>query len=408
MKFHTSFEWEKFSPDCDGFEFMFGYYDRCAWDGTGKYHLAMKIPVLPNRLPQIGEKAVVGILDKIGHFVPLAETGAWCHQQGCMELFLKHRTDCFIFNDFDEQDRKMVSRIFQLGKGIVGRYEYPVYAMSPDGKYAVSLNFGRIPRRGYSYAPALLPSDRFPADLDQEGLRLIDLESGDSKLIVSYRKMLETHPCAYTLENKYIWLNHAIFNCDSNRILWLLRSITDEIGLTKMWHTFMYTCDLSGGQVKCSLPEVYWHNGMISHQIWGAKPTEIMVDADWDGTGHHVIVYDDAETPFRARKIAESHGAMAHLVYSPDGKWILADSYPDKEKMQSLLLIDAENGKQILLGKFRQNTPQGTIGEIRCDLHPRWNPAGNIVTIDSIDSGRRAIYLLDLQEAFSELTNQKK
>ena len=239
MKFHTSFEWEKFSPDCDGFEFMFGYYDRCAWDVTGKYHLAMKIPVLPNRLPQIGEKAVIGILDKIGHFIPLAETGAWCHQQGCMELFLKHRPDCFIFNDFDEQDGKMVSRIFQLGKGIVGRYEYPVYAMSPDGKYAVSLNFGRIPRRGYSYAPALLPSDRFPADLDQEGLRLIDLESGDSKLIVSYRKMLETHPCAYTLENKYIWLNHAIFNCDSTRILWLLRSITDEIGLTKMWHTFM-------------------------------------------------------------------------------------------------------------------------------------------------------------------------
>ena len=82
---------------------------------------------------------------------------------------------------------------------------------------------------------------------------------------------------------------------------------------------------------------------------------------------------------------------------------ILADSYPDKEKMQSLLLIDAENGNQLLLGKFRQNTPPGTIGEIRCDLHPRWNPAGDIVTIDSIDSGRRAIYLLDLHEAFAEL-----
>ncbi len=182
MKFHSQFDWQKISPECDGFEFMFGYYDRCAWDVSGKYHLALKIPVLPNRLPRIGETAVVGLLDGTGSFEPLAETGSWCHQQGCMELFLKHRPDCFVFNDFDDADHKMVARIFQLGKGIVGRYEYPIYAISPDGKYAVSLNFSRIPRRGYSYAPAVLSRDRFPADLDGDGVRLIDLRSGEDKL----------------------------------------------------------------------------------------------------------------------------------------------------------------------------------------------------------------------------------
>ncbi len=402
MKFNSPFEWEKITPDCEGFEFMFGYYDRCPWDVAGKYHLALKIPMLPNRVPVIGEKATVGLLDGSGSFEPLAETSAWCHQQGCMELFLKHKPDCFIYNDFDDKDQKLVARICQLGKGGVGHYEYPVYAISPDGKYAASLNFARIPRRGYSYAPAVLPKDRFPADLDADGLRLMDLQTGESKLIVTYRTMLEMHPYAYSLEGQYIWLNHAIFNCDSSRLLWLFRAITDEVGLTRMWKTFMYTCDLQGNGVKCSLPEVYWTN-MISHQIWGAKPNEIMVDANWDRTGHHVIIFDDSESPFRARKIAESHGMMAHLVYSPDGRWILSDSYPDKEKMQQLLLIHGASGKQVLLGKFRQNLPDDTIQDKRCDLHPRWNPAGDTVTVDSVDSGKRAIYLLNLKQVQAQL-----
>ena len=406
MNFHTSFGWEKITPDQAGFEFMFGYYDRCAWDVTGKYHLALRIPELPNRLPLAGEKALVGLLDGKGAFLPQAETSTWCHQQGCMQLFLKHRPDCFVFNDFAAESHKMVARIFRLGQGLVGRYEYPIYAMSPDGNYAVSLNFGRIPRRGYSYAAVPIPRDRFPADLDSDGLRLLDLRTGESRLIVTYRKMLEMHPYPYELEGKYIWLNHAIINCDSTRVLWLLRSITDEVTISRMWRTYMYTSDLQGNDVKCPLPEVYWTN-MISHQIWGAKPTEIMVDSNWDQTGHHVVVFDAGESPFRARKIADSHGMAAHLVYSPDGKWILADSYPDRERMQTLLLIEVANGKHIVLGKFRQNTPENTIGEKRCDLHPRWHPAGNIVTVDSVDSGKRAIYLLDLASAVAELKKQK-
>lgn len=169
MSIHANYEWRKISPD--GVSCFFGYYDRNPWNQAQSLHLAMRIPQ-EERLPLPGETAEIGVIGEDG-YEPLATTRAWCHQQGCMELFLPRRPDCFIYNDYDLVDRKLVARIFRLGSGVVGRYEQPVYAITPDGRFGVSLNFNRIPRRGYSYADAALPGEPQPADPDADGLRLI-------------------------------------------------------------------------------------------------------------------------------------------------------------------------------------------------------------------------------------------
>ena len=260
----------------------------------------------------------------------------------------------------------------------------------------MSLNFGRIPRRGYSYADTPVPPERHPADPDADGLWLIDLGTGVSRLIVSYRTMLERHPFRYGAEQAYVWLNHAIFNCDSTRLLWLFRQCADPARMTGCcWQTFMYTCGLSGEDAECVLPEVYWHN-RISHQIWGRTPREVLVDADWRGTGHEVVVFDESRRPFLAERLSPGHGRMSHLVFSPDGKRLLSDSYP-AGGIQELHLIEADTGRCTLLGRFRHEQPAGTIVEVRCDLHPRWSPDGKRVTVDSIHDGRRGIYLLELE-----------
>ena len=383
--------WRKLSPD-DG-HYFFGYYDRNPWDGEIRRHLVLKIPQI-DRLPERGERAEIGLLDRAGNYEPMTETRAWCHQQGSMELFLKHRPDCFIYNDYEEKEKRLVARIFQIGKGVVGRYELPVYAMSPDGKWAVSLNFSRIPRRGYSYADALLSEDLHPADPDSDGIFRINLESGEIKLIVSCRTMMERHPYAYGLAGQHIWLNHAIVNCDSSRVLWLFRQCAESCRRENIrWKTFLYTSSLEGGDTECVLSECQWQT-FISHQIWGRSPREILVDADWTGSGHAAVVFDESRRPFLARKLSDSHGGMAHMVFSPDGKRILADSYPDQHSRQKLILINAETGEWELLGSFHHE-PVPTV-ETRCDLHPRWSPDGRFVTVDSTHDGKRGVYLLEL------------
>ena len=307
--------------------------------------------------------------------------------------FLPRRPGCFLYNDIDETGA-VVSRIYELGKGVVDTLRPAVYAISPDGRYGVSLDFARIPRRGYSYAEAYLSADRHPADLDAAGLTLIDLDTLESRLIVSYRQMIGLHPCAYELADNYLWLNHAIFNCDSSKLLWLFRECPDE--LHPRWKTFMYTCNLDGSELRCPLPHFYW-NGMISHQIWGRTPNEILIDANWRDRGSEYVVFDERILPLRAELVSKGQGLAGHLVFSPDGRTMLADTYPSPERIQTLALVESATGKFVKLGEFRHSVPEA-VGDVRCDLHPRWSRDGKRVTVDSIDDGRRGVYLLELPE----------
>ena len=384
--------WRKLSPS-DG-HYFFGYYDRNPWNHDITRHLVMKVPQI-ERLPERGEIAEIGLLDLDGNYEKLATTRAWCHQQGCMELFLPNRPGCFVYNDYDEANDRIIARIFEIGKGITGSYARPIYAISPDGKWAASLDFARIPRRGYSYADAVLSQDLQPADPDADGIWIMDLESGKSRLAVSYRTMMERHPYAYSLPGQRLWLNHVIFNCDSTRILWLFRHWDEEnLQGNIPWKTFLYTSSLEGDDAACVLSECQWQD-FISHQIWGSSPREILVDADWTGSGNSAVVFDESRRPFCAREISKSHRRMSHMVYSPDGRYIAADSYPDADSNQTLILIDAATGKWEQLGVFHHE-PVPT-GETRCDIHPRWSRDGRFITVDSTHDGQRGVYLLKLE-----------
>ena len=83
-----------------------------------------------------------------------------------------------------------------------------------------------------------------------------------------------------------------------------------------------------------------------------------------------------------------------HCTYSPDAQWIITDTYPDRDRMQNLMLYRPKDGKLVNLGRFYQEQPSDN--EWRCDLHPRWSRDGRYVCIDSKHSGRRQMYLLDV------------
>lgn len=389
------YRWRKITPD-DG-HYFFGYYDRNPWDHTQTRHLTLKIPQC-DRIPERGEEAEIGFVDIVsGRYEPQTVTRAWCHQQGSMELWLPHRPNCFIYNDYDETKDRIVAKIFEVGRGVVGAYDLPVYCISPDGRHAASLNFARICRRGYSYADAVMP-EAFHPDYDRDGIFILDLHTGESKLIVSYREMIKIFPAQYWLDDLYLWLNHIIFNCNGSKLLWLLRHCPDP--LRPAWQTHMYTANLDGSDLRCPLPSFYWSPHAISHQIWGRTPNEILIDANWRNRGFEYVIFDERVLPLRAERISPGAGGMAHLIFSPDGRTLLADSYPDAQNTQTLHLVDAATGELEKLGTFNHERKPDYPVDTRCDLHPRWRPDGRIVTVDSIHDGRRGIYLLELPPVF--------
>ncbi len=395
----SDFEWVNLTPEAG--HFTFGYYDRCPWDLENRYHLALRIPQ-QTRLPQPGETADIGYIDReTRSFQKVGETLAWCHQQGAMTLWLAHQPRTFVYNDFVKESGswRPIARIHSLDDGEIAQYQVPLYTISPDGRWGVTLNFNRIPRRGYTYALAPLPREAPKPDLDGDGLILVDLQTGSTRLIASYRQLIAAHPFSYDLDlpsggRVYMWLNHAIFNVDASRVMVLFR-YAPQMEPPRPWRTFMYTMRLDGSDLRCSLSDLHWRNGAISHQIWGRNPEEILVDADWGGRGHEYVVFDETHHPLQAHRISGGMGPAGHLNFAPDGRWMVADTYPNADGVQRLALVYAKTGDWVELGRFLHRTP-GAEGDMRCDLHPRWSADGRFLTVDSIHAGDRKIYMLDL------------
>ena len=84
-----------------------------------------------------------------------------------------------------------------------------------------------------------------------------------------------------------------------------------------------------------------------------------------------------------------------HCTYLPGNRYILNDTYPDKQRNQNPYLYDLKTGRRHPLGHF--HSPPAYTGEWRCDTHPRFSPSGKNVIIDSAHGGNgRQLYLIDI------------
>jgi hypothetical protein len=85
-----------------------------------------------------------------------------------------------------------------------------------------------------------------------------------------------------------------------------------------------------------------------------------------------------------------------HPTFSPCGRYLVTDTYPDKARMRHLLLYDTIRNGLIEIGQFF--SPWKYDGANRCDLHPRWSPDGKKISFDSTHEGIRRSYAVDISE----------
>ncbi|MBD3186982.1 hypothetical protein GF325_09160, partial [Candidatus Bathyarchaeota archaeon] len=224
-KIHPDLNWINITPQ-EG-HYLFGYYDRNPFSIENRFHLALKVPH-DGRLPLQGETAEVGVIDIAEReFIRITSTEAWCHQQGAMTQWIPGKKDRFIFNDAIprtlagktkiNEGWKLISRVHDVNGNHVRDMDFPIYIISHNGRWGITLDFSRIPRRGYSYARAPLPSGEPLPNIDRDGVFLVNLDTGEKKLVLSYRQVLEApdgpvqqeHPDELDERRFYHWMNHA-------------------------------------------------------------------------------------------------------------------------------------------------------------------------------------------------------
>ncbi len=363
----------------------FGYYDKLQVDPTGRYLLSMQVD-FEHRSPKPDDEIEVGMIDlhNDNQWTKLGSTTAWGWQQGCMLQWIPGSDTKIIWNVRTKDG--YAARILDRATGESYDVEQPIYAVSPDGKSAVSADFRRINdvRPGYGYVGHGDPyaDDNAP---EETGIFHVDLTSGKSKLILSLAEIREIGKVPWDGKDVKHYVNHLLVNPDGSRFEFLHRTRFPN-GRRK---TRMLTANLDGSE-----PRVLDDNGMTSHFIW-KNPKQLLAWSNQPSHGAAFYLFRDTAEP-QVRVVGpEVMTRDGHCTYLPNRDWIVNDTYPDAQRYQTVYLYHVPTGRRIDVAKF--HSPKPYSGEWRCDTHPRHSPDGKTLVVDApLEDQGRQLHLIDI------------
>jgi len=364
----------------------FGYYDKLQFDPSGRYALGMEVD-FEHRSPRPDDAIKVGMVDLQDgdRWIELGESRAWNWQQGCMLQWLPGSRTEVIWND--RQDGQFVSYVVNVKSGKKRTLPGPVYAVSPDARWAVYPDFRRLndTRPGYGYTGLADPNKDVLVP-ENAGIWRMDLESGERKLILSFAGAARVPYTAGDWTGAKHWFNHLLFSTGGARFIFLHRWRGRKEGTS--FATRMFTANRDGKELYVLDPY-----GRTSHFIW-RDPDHVLAWAWHPSRGEKFYLYRDrtAEVEAVGPDVMTVNG---HCTYLPGNRWILNDTYPDRDRNQNPYLYRVATGDRYPLGHFHSPAPY--TGEWRCDTHPRSSPDGKKVVIDSPHGGNgRQMYLIDI------------
>jgi len=93
-----------------------------------------------------------------------------------------------------------------------------------------------------------------------------------------------------------------------------------------------------------------------------------------------------------------------HPQISPNRKFLITDTYADKDGYMKLLLFDRINDKVYTLGEFKL-AEYLYNNKLKYDLHPRWDGSGNLINVDSSHEGSRQSLIINIKNLLSEISS---
>ena len=408
----------RFGHDDAGHHF-FGYYNKSPWHADGSRVLANRVDVMQGKLgPHFA--AQVGYFDLRGDggFRAVGETTTWNFQMGCQLQWLEntrasviYNTRCFtpkaVYPDF-------ASTILDVETGESRQLPLPVYVVAASGAFALCISYDRLqqahPTIGYLPHTARAPLELAPAD---DGIHRMDLATGEHALILSLRQLREFQPVA-SMEKAFHWVTHMEIAPDSQRVLFLHRW-TECFEDETRWLHRLITVDANGGNLillECGdhplapLPEpgapkagifdyekAIWQ---LSHPAW-KNDGQVIVWGPHDAQARYHLYTDRSDkVEIIGDGVLTENG---HMTYSPCGRWLLSDTYPDDSDHRLLIVFDTRTGALHELARLYTDPALGKVN--RCDLHPRWSRDGRQVCIDSVHERARQMYVVDVASLYA-------
>lgn len=347
----------------------FSYYDVLEFDPSQRYVLAMesdfdKRSLTPKDSIQIG---MIDLLDN-HRWIELGQSRAFGWQLGCRLQWRPGSGTEVLWND--RQEDHFLCRILDIETKKMRTLPYPIFHVSPDGLYALGLDFARLNDmdHGYGY-PGTDPYAKQAAP-NESGIYKINLDTGEYEFLLSLAQIAKIRFGERTIPGK-MYFNHIAWSPDGSRFLFYNRG--------HRMNTQVYTAAADGSDIR-------FLGRDSSHYTW-RDPKNILI---WINNAYRLYSDDGSG---KSNVLWEA--LNGHQTYLHDKNWIVTDTYPLKGSIQHLHLVHLPTKTFVPLGRFRSTSGYG--GEWRCDLHPRISPDGSKVVFDSTHTSQgRQIYLIDI------------
>ena len=379
---------------------FFGYIGQCQtipWNASNRYILGMEMDRI-DRMPKPEEAATIFIIDtqNDNKIIRLDKTHAWNPQQGSMFYWnpLEPETQ-FFFNDRDIKTGKVFTVIYDIEKKKrVREFRFedtPIGngGVAADGSAWLGINYGRLARlRLVTGYPEALDWSKDEIAPKNDGIFIVDVKTGEKRLLVSYRqleeKLKESKP---DLNHTGLFINHTLWNRDANRVYFFVRG-----GWSK-------TMKNKGSRVNTPCSINADGTGLTLHeQFVGGHP-------EW-AEGNVII---------GSAKVKEDE-KVQQVLYNIDSKKIVgqlgnSEMFPKPEGDVSL----SPNGNWFVNGYGKSNKNFYAIyrrsdgafirsegidkgaysGDIRIDPAPRWNRTNDAILVPGISkNGTRQMFVI--------------
>lgn len=394
---------------------FFGYYDMSPESSDGKRVLINKSQ-FNDHMPSKEDTLELGYVEKNnGNYHKIGSTTAWNFQEGCRLQWMDNSK--VVFNIRDGAKYKATLYDIDLEKE-VRVYELPVYSLSSDGANALSYNFNR---NRYCYAH---DKDDELTDYKNDGIYLIDMLTGECKLIISLQKLAEENN-ALEYDN---WVEHTVFSPDGQHFFFHHRW-NDGNGAMQ---TNFYVSNLNGNLVKLISKGFCSHAGWKDNTTitaWGRIPRGInkaqsvqsplfrkmlriavkiyhaLVKSDKarQKLTNDSYVFFNAITGENNKLENPDFVSDGHCTWNDSGNLMLTDTYPTSENKRKLMIYSEDEKETYLLGEFYSypeiwDKEKYALAGIRCDLHPKWSYDHKTIYIDSTHDGYRGLYSVTIEK----------
>ena len=375
---------------------FFGYIGQSQtipWNAGGRYILALRVG-FHDHMPKPDEAAEIVLIDTAhgNRIVPVDKTRAWNFQQGTMFYWDPASAETqFFFNDRDPRTNKIYTVLFDVQTGKrVREFRYPDTpvgnsGVAQGGGAFLGINYGRLSRlrrvTGYPGAFDWTAGQNAP---DNDGIFLIDVRTGEKRLLVSFRKLADSvRPSKPDVDKAWLYINHTLWNRTDDRIYFFLRG---RYRSSSMWVNVPCTIKPDGTGLTV-------HDTFIGgHPEWDEGSLIIGREAD------RQVLYDVDK-----KEIVGQLGTPnvlpnpeGDIALSPDGNWFV-NGFASEDRRNHYVTLRRTDGTNVRTPAFRRGPYRR--GDLRIDPAPRWNRTSDAILLPGwTDEGTRQLFVIRIRE----------